>query len=480
MNKKTLLTAFLATFLCGGLSSFSQSVYYSSSDNQKQNVNVSDDLQYQPENKYNAYKTTWKKNRFKDTWYITLGSGGQIIMAEDDDKGSFGSRITYAPSITIGKYFSPIWGLRVQLTGGSLHGYNDGVGGTYRKWNKGSKHYEGNGYVGVIDGYPKVGNAQMHTWDPQWASMGFKYYQDEHGNDIGEIRLDPDGYSWTEGRNGGLYMQHIRYAAVNLNFMFDFLTLVGNYNPKRPFEITPFGGISYAHLFPHKGSDAYDALGVNAGLNFRFRLSNKFDFNLEGALTAYPDDFDGHIGGSRSMDLVTQGIVGITYKIGKSTWEPAEPMNYEMVRDLNNKINDLQSQLAVANKPCPTCPPCPPAPTTVAERPKEAIKFLPDPVFFRIDKSVIDGSEWSKIEKAVDYLNSYPDANVVVTGYADRKTGYPDYNMRLSERRAKAVSKALIDRYGINPLRITINWEGDRVQPFEINAWNRVVVFVIE
>ena len=77
-------------------------------------------------------------------------------------------------------------------------------------------------------------------------------------------------------------------------------------------------------------------------------------------------------------------------------------------------------------------------------------------------------------------MNQHPEVNVVVTGYADKKTAYPEYNMKLSERRSKAVSQALVEKYGINPARVSINWSGDRIQPFTVNEWNRVVIFVIE
>lgn len=469
MNQKTLLAIFVLLLN-------SMALAYSQVENETP-VTLENIAEPQ-EVRHNAYKTSWVKNRFKDTWYITFGSGVQTILAEDDDKAGFKDRLTYAPSLVIGKYFSPIWGIRVNFSGGSLHGFNDGVAGTYRKWNSGSKHEYGAGYEGVRPGYPNLAGSpdktKMLTWDPSWVRRGFT----EANGQIIEVP-NGNGYAWQPGfANGDLYMQHLRYASVNLNFMFDFLTLIGDYNPKRKFEMTPFLGVAYSHLFPSWGDDAYDVLGANVGGNLKFRLSNKFDFNLEGNLSFYPDDYDGHIGGSRSMDITAQATAGITYKIGKSTWEVAEPANYQLIKDLNDQISALR--LAAAQpKDCPECRPCPEV-QTYTEPGVRPTKFLPEPVFFRLDKSVIDAGEWSKIEKAVDYLSTYPDANVVVTGYADRQTGYPAYNMRLSERRAKAVSKALIERYGVNPLRISINWEGDKIQPFEVNKWNRVVVFVIE
>lgn len=106
--------------------------------------------------------------------------------------------------------------------------------------------------------------------------------------------------------------------------------------------------------------------------------------------------------------------------------------------------------------------------------------FLPDPVFFRINKSVVDNSEWAKIDLAVDYLTKNPGSTVVVTGYADKKTGSIKINLRLSEQRSNAVAKALEEKYGINRNRISVNWKGDGLQPFEFdNDKNRAVLFLI-
>ncbi|MFV0469967.1 MAG: OmpA family protein [Dysgonomonas sp.] len=428
--------------------------------------NLSAQTQEVPEksNKANAYKTTWEKNRFKDNWFISFGSGAQIIRGEDDDKGSFSKALTYAPSLTIGKYFSPIWGLRLNLTGGSLHGYNDGRSGYYRKWN----YRDGNQYV------------KQSTWDPQWTAMGWGTPDNIINQDIVFNNNNNGEYEWTPGRNGKLYMQHVRYAAANVDFMFDFLTLIGDYDPKRTFDVTPFAGVSLFHVFPHMENYFYNGFGANAGIQAKFRINDKLKLFVEGTFTAYPDDFDGQGGDNVTNDFVAQAVGGLTLNIGKSTWSVCEPTNYQYIKDLNNQINDLQQQLQDLKNTPVQCPPCPPPPTEKVKEENKQVNFLPDPVFFRIDKSIIDANEWAKIDKAANYLNRHPEANVVVTGYADKQTAYPSYNLKLSERRSKTVAKALIEKYGINPLRVSINWEGDKIQPFSINDWNRVVIFVLE
>jgi outer membrane protein OmpA-like peptidoglycan-associated protein len=114
------------------------------------------------------------------------------------------------------------------------------------------------------------------------------------------------------------------------------------------------------------------------------------------------------------------------------------------------------------------------------EQPKGEPFFLPDPVFFRINQSVIDASEWAKIEIAVNYLNENPNATCVVTGYADKMTGSAAINLRLSELRSNEVARVMETKYGIAKSRLSVNWKGDGLQPFKLeNDKNRAVLFLI-
>ncbi len=467
MNKKVFFTTFL----------FIASLFSLTAQEESSRTLIVDEVEYgQPNQTYNTYKTTWKKNRFKDNWIISLGGGAQTYFGIDDSKGPTQDRVTFAPQFSIAKYFSPIWGLRLNFTGGSLHGFNDGSFGTYVKWNHGTKDYMGQSVVGT-PGYPNTGpSAAMLTWDPAWNHMFDLTNPDVYAANIGQ---DGDNYYWRPGREQGkLYMQHIKYVQANIDFMFDLFNLVGNYNPKRFFEITPFGGIGIYNAFSNMGSVNMLVAGVHGGLITKFRLSERLGLNAEFSGSVVPDSFDGQIGDTKSMEGIGQATLSVAYKLGRTDWEVAEPMDYELVNRLNDEINTLRERNAkLAAKECPTCPPPPPV---VKAEPTSDVKFLPDPVFFRLDKSVIDPSEWARIDKAATYLTEHPDVNVVVTGYADKKTGNPQYNMKLSERRAKTVAQALIEQYGINPLRVSINWSGDKIQPFKINEWNRVVIFVIE
>ena len=76
-----------------------------------------------------------------------------------------------------------------------------------------------------------------------------------------------------------------------------------------------------------------------------------------------------------------------------------------------------------------------------------------------------------------EYLKANPDINVLIQGYADKNTGTPEYNLSLSQKRAQAVFDALTKTYGIDPSRLAMEAEGSSTQPYDVNNWNRIVIF---
>ncbi len=76
-----------------------------------------------------------------------------------------------------------------------------------------------------------------------------------------------------------------------------------------------------------------------------------------------------------------------------------------------------------------------------------------------------------------EYLKANPGTSIVVRGYADKDTGTSAYNQKLSERRAQAVADILVNDYGVDASRLTIEAAGSSVQPYDTNNWNRIVLF---
>lgn len=81
-------------------------------------------------------------------------------------------------------------------------------------------------------------------------------------------------------------------------------------------------------------------------------------------------------------------------------------------------------------------------------------------VLFDFDKSNIRQSETTKVQAVVDFLKQNANFQVGLDGYADPR-GTDAYNMRLSDRRAKAVEAALVGA-GISKDRIRTGAFGKR------------------
>lgn len=103
-------------------------------------------------------------------------------------------------------------------------------------------------------------------------------------------------------------------------------------------------------------------------------------------------------------------------------------------------------------------------------------------VYFATNKFNITENSKLALDKLVRIFNEYPDTEILIEGHTD-DVGSDDYNMKLSERRAKAVSDYL-KAAGIPASRVIAKWYGES-QPKVDNtsdanrALNRRVEFII-
>ncbi len=103
-------------------------------------------------------------------------------------------------------------------------------------------------------------------------------------------------------------------------------------------------------------------------------------------------------------------------------------------------------------------------------------------VYFATNKYAINANSKLALSKLQKIFAEYPETNILVEGHTD-DVGTEEYNMKLSQRRAEAVGKAL-KADGVAASRIIISWYGEN-QPIVENssdgnrALNRRVQFVI-
>ena len=73
-------------------------------------------------------------------------------------------------------------------------------------------------------------------------------------------------------------------------------------------------------------------------------------------------------------------------------------------------------------------------------------------ILFELNESELKSSSKTTVAKIADFLNQYPERDVLVEGFTD-STGSSDYNQTLSDKRAKAVT-ALLAGNGIDQNRL--------------------------
>jgi outer membrane protein OmpA-like peptidoglycan-associated protein len=104
--------------------------------------------------------------------------------------------------------------------------------------------------------------------------------------------------------------------------------------------------------------------------------------------------------------------------------------------------------VTVDAKGCP--PPAPPPPAFIPEPKKELVL---ERVYFETDSATLKPESSETLDKVAESLKSFPDVMILVAGHTDN-TGSAAYNMKLSEKRAKAVMDYLISK-GVDPKKIT-------------------------
>ena len=277
-----------------------------------------------------------------------------------------------------------------------------------------------------------------------------------------------------------------KYVAPSLDLTCNLSNLAFGFNPNRLFNLSAFLGIGanigfsnddaataasqIAANFPTASRINWDPadnldylwdgtkvrLLGQLGLAGDFKVSDKVSLGLELNANTLNDHYNSKKAGN--WDWYFNALAGVKIALGK-TYEtrvipPVEP-EIRYVEKVVEKVVEV------------------PAPAVEREP-------LRRDIFFIINKTDIRPEEAVKVKEIADYLNKYPTAKVVVTGYADAGTGNNRINDRLAAGRADVVVKSLVNDYGISMGRISYDSKGSRVQPFAENDLNRVSICIAE
>lgn len=346
----------------------------------------------------------------------------------------------------------------------------------------------------------QIGAGIQSPFVENWLAQGDKKHHITMLYNVGFGKWMSPYLGWRLGFNyGAIHFDagapsKARVASANLDFMWDMFNSLGGVNSERVFSIVPFVGLGGNYTYdmvspglnitrednvPHVKKTSW-TLPVSAGLQLRFRLCEYVNFFAEGRAVFAGDNYNG-IAEGNPVDMNFSVIGGFAFKIGGDSFRSYNPCNdLAYIAGLNNQVNDLRSQLATTAAELAAANaklPCPPT-EVVSESADINIAPVLTTVRFTINSARISDQEMVNVYNIAQYLKENPELNVTICGYADKDTGTAAYNMQLSERRAKAVADCLTKTYGIDASRLSIDPQGSQTQPYDQNAWNRIVIFV--
>lgn len=266
---------------------------------------------------------------------------------------------------------------------------------------------------------------------------------------------------------------------VHEDVLFNLSNMFCGYNEKRVWNFIPYVGVGVAGTFGnHHNAD----ISYNAGLLNNFRVSSRFQIFLDANVTAVEGTFDKASNDNwsdykksraRHWDKIVSLNVGVTYNLGKHTWDKVPDvdaliaMNKEKMDALEQSLKDQQDENARLRDMLANAKQQQPAP--VVETKKEVVSTSAS-VFFNINSAkVASRKDLVSVKELAEYAKEN-NSKIVVTGYADSKTGSAEYNQKLSENRAKTVADELV-KMGVNRDNIITEGKGgvDNLSPFSYN-----------
>ena len=352
-----------------------------------------------------------------DNWFIGIHAGMNHSLSENARFGDFMDMTKPGFAISVGKYFSPAVGARVMLS--------------YMK-------QQSRANSEMIEAYPNVfgeGNYGFHN--------------------IG-------GYFDGLFNFNNIFGQYKESTRINVYGILGFgFNATGGFDDK----VETWSGYK---VFTDNGT----YFSLRGGLGLSYMLSNALDLNLEVTAHGADDAYNG-TRYDRKYDTYVSAMLGLTYHFkdhyGDRRFRYTTLTDADLLDELNARINAERGKVRTPEK------------VVKVEREVFRSEILNTTVSFIIDRSSITDIQMKNVAEVAKYIEEHPDINIVITGYADVKTAYPEYNMKLSKRRAESVRDALVKKFKVDPSRLRIDYKGDTVQPFEMkNEWNRVVIFLTE
>lgn len=263
------------------------------------------------------------------------------------------------------------------------------------------------------------------------------------------------------------------YISTNADLLLN-ITQLFNPSSTRVFNFALVGGVGFANAWDK--ADMKKALAATnrtstwdkghacvfdtrVGAIFDFKVSKHWGLNLEIDGNAYNDKWNGM--NEHHMDWQLTGMIGVNYRWScKRKEKPAPVEVFEEVAPVEQWATRIDTTWYDE--------------TVYDEVTRD--RDIKKEVFFGLASDSVHADFNTQLDAVANFLKGVKNGELVVVGYSDKGTGTPKVNMAISEKRAKAVKKALVQR-GVDASTIkTVEWKGDTEQPYAENDKNRVCI----
>ena len=342
---------------------------------------------------------------FKPHWFVQPQVGVGYHVGE----AKLGDLLSPAAQLSVGRQFSPVFGLRLGASGWQA-----------RNW-------------------------QTHPV----AEYKWNYVQ---ANLDATLSLTNLIWGWKADRKWNVY----GLAGVGLNIAFK------NDDANRLAATNESAGIpALANGGFEKLWDGTKVLPAGRlGIGVEYDLCERVALGLEYNANVLPDKWNSKKGKNDNLDWQQNLLVGVKIALGKTR----KHIQTEEIVEEPVAIPENPETTETTETPEIPATPVVPAVQETPAKPEPVVEQKPElkevKVYFGFSSSRIQASEESKIDEIASYLKANPDKKLTVTGWASR-TGKWEYNLKLSRWRANAVKKALVAR-GIDGKRIKVEGKGER------------------
>ena len=268
---------------------------------------------------------------------------------------------------------------------------------------------------------------------------------------------------------------------------------IGGYREDRVYYAKVFAGFGINLLDIDVENSSTDGINssfvATSGLINTFRVCPALDINLELKSAIIPGrDMPSYVASQAGkVGQIYSATLGLTYRFNKRNWDKA--YSQEEVDGYLAAIAALEAGLADAHRnegKLAERLAAQKAATDQALKDNEALRaelakrkssvVSSTALFFNLNSARLLDRAKSSMQILAETIAAAPKDQVfTLVGHADDETGTPEYNQKLSEKRAKAVYDYLVEQ-GVNKDQLTWKGVGSSQNIFPINSTNRVVI----